>query len=1231
MLKLASASVGVSASITSVGSDFRLKLYTRACTNYLRKMALMIRILQSLYFRSVLVALCLAVAFSNAQTTVGSLLGTVTDPSGAAMVGTQVVLTNLATNEKRTETTDAQGLYQFVNLTPGNYSVEVEKTGFKRFLESSVTVQTQTATRINIPLEVGQLNQTVEVTEQTPLLTPESTSLGTVIDERKTDELPLNGRNPLNLVALVPSVVPQGGSMSNPNGQNPFAWGNYQIGGGMANQSMVWLDGSPVNGSYINITALIPTQDSLQEFKVATNNLSPEYGRFAGGVVNFTTKSGTNQLHGTAWEYLRNKDLNANTFFNNAAGVPRGAFTQNQFGFNIGGPVYIPKILDGRNKTFFFVDYEGFRLRQGVSYTETVPTAQERGGDLSALAASQGHPIYDPLTTCGTGAPGTPACAPGVAVGTRTAFAGNVIPTSRINPTSLLLLNLYPAPNAAGNAQGVGNWVGNASQGGNNNETVVHIDQNVSDKQHVTARYSYWGNINLPEDPLHNGICQDRCTETFNTNNFVLGDTYSFSPTTIMDIHLSYQRFDYNRIPETLGYDLTQVGWPASLNTQAVFRDIPLPVINGFDTANTFGSQGAGSVIIDRNDNYRASANVTKILGKHTVQVGGEFLRLTHNYAQTNVPTGYFNFNPDLTAQNANNTAGSGLGFATFLLGYPSGGGASSPALIAGQQLYPALFINDVWHATSKLTINVGLRWEHAGPWTERYNRISYFNPTQANSVLASAGILAPGNVDLVESLGTRYRSGIAPDWKQFGPRAGAAYQITQKAVFHTGYGVFWLPNDVAWDASPNNDPINSYTTPVLESVYTGVPACYPANCTSTSAVTGNKGYTIANPFPGGIVAPPGRSPSYAQTLLGNGINENQTGNPYGYAQQWNADIQYQISNGFLLDVAYGGAKGTHLPIDSPQLDQLPDQFLSLGNALLTNVPNPYYGLVTSTGSPLAQKTVQEGQLLRPYPEYNGVNFAGQGIGDSTYNSLQVQATKRFSGGNSILVAYTHSKLISNTDTITGWLESGGTGGYQDWNNLRAEKSLASFDTPDRLVVSYVLDIPVGHGRKYMANSNGLVNAVIGGWGVQGVTTLQTGFPLHFSTNSNTTNSFGGGQRPNVIVGCDKSISGGITNKLNEYFNTACFSQPAAFTFGSESRTDPSLRAPGEANWDFSAYKSFPITEHANVQFRAEFFNIFNRVQFGYPGQTFGSSNFGQITNQVNSPRLIQFAGRFSF
>jgi hypothetical protein len=446
-------------------------------------------------------------------------------------------------------------------------------------------------------------------------------------------------------------------------------------------------------------------------------------------------------------------------------------------------------------------------------------------------------------------------------------------------------------------------------------------------------------------------------------------------------------------------------------------------------------------------------------------------------------------------------------------------------------------------------------------------------------------------------------------------PRTGFAYQITPKTVFRGGYGIFWLPNDVAFNTSPNNDPLNTLSTNIIPTVYTGLPVA-----------------TISDPFPNGIAPVPGRSPNYQDILLGRSVTNSQLASAYGYAQQWNADIQRQFGDGFMLEVAYGGAKGTHLPIDW-QRDQLPDQFLSLGTQLTQNVPNPFYGIVTAVGSSLLQPTVARGQLLRPFPQFTGTTFAGAGVANSTYESLQVSATKRFSNGSSLAVAYTHAKLIANAETLTGWLESGGTGGIQNHNNLRGEKSLASFDTPDRLVVSYVLDVPVGKGRKYLAHSNPLVQAALGGWGLQGSTTIQSGFPLHFGTNANQTNSQGGGSRPNVIAGCDKSVDGSAQSRLNMWFNTSCFVAPPAFTFGNESRTDPNLRSAGIANWDIAAVKNFPISPEggAYVQFRAEFFNMFNRVQFGFPNQTQGNSAFGQVTSQQNEPRLVQFALRVNF
>src|SRR5579872_1419789 len=376
----------------------------------------------------------------SAQTFYGSIVGNVTDATGASIPGAAVTVTNIGTAETHKMETNAEGLYQFVNLVPGKYRVEVEKAGFKRFSREPITVEVQSTVRIDVTgLEAGALTQTVEVHGETPLLQPETSSLGQVVEARKVNELPLNGRNPLALVALVPGVVPQGsvggGSLMNPAGQNPFAAGNFQIGGGASNQSAAFLDGAPLNNAYFNILAITPTQDSIQEFKVQTNNLSAEFGRFAVGVMNLTTKSGTNQFHGTLYEFLRNKVLNSNTFFNNAAGVPTPAFTQNQFGGAIGGPVRIPHVYNGHDKLFFFANLERYTQRTGLSSTFTVPTPAETVGDFSGLRGANGAltPIYDALTTV--------ADPNNAGHYIRTPFPNNTIPANRIDPAAAYLAN----------------------------------------------------------------------------------------------------------------------------------------------------------------------------------------------------------------------------------------------------------------------------------------------------------------------------------------------------------------------------------------------------------------------------------------------------------------------------------------------------------------------------------------------------------------------------------------------------------------------------------------------------------------------------------------------------------------------------------------------------------------------------------------------------------------------
>lgn len=1143
-------------------------------------------------------ALLIGIFPACAQTTSGSVTGIITDASGAPVSNAPVNLINLETQEKRTATTTSDGLYTFVSVPPGNYRVQVQQTGFKSVDRQPVVVQTASSTTINIALQLGEVSQTVEVTSQTPLLQTDNAALGEVVDQRQATELPLNGRNPINLAALAPSVVPQGQAMQNATGSNPFGFNNYSINGGLSGQGAILLDGSPLNTAYNNVVGMIPTQDSIQEFKVQTNNLGPEFGRFAGGVINFTTRSGTNDLHGGAWEFLRNKDLNANDFFDNRAGIGRPAFTQNQFGANLGGPVYIPKLYNGRNRTFFFVNWEGFRLRQGTSYTGTVPTVAERAGDFSGA----GTTIYDPLTTCGVAA----ACTAGQSQYDRTAFPGNVIPTNRLNPASLKLLNLYPLPNTTG----TDNFTTNGATGGNNNETVVHIDHNISDKQHITARYTYWSNLNLSQDVTGNGVCLDRCAESFSTNNFVFGDTYSVNSTTVIDMRLSYQRLNYLRTPDSLGYDLSSLGWPSSLNSEVAYQTLPVICVSGYDIAGAFCSQGAGSIIADHNDNYRGAGSVSKFLGSHTLQFGGEYMRLTQNYAQTNTPSGDFNFDNGFTSANPL-TGVAGNAMASFLLGDASSGSVSTPALVAAQQLYAGLYFNDSWHVTPKLTMTLGVRWEYDGPWTERFNRESYFATQATNPITGNLGA-----VELVDSPGYPNRSNVKPDWKQFSPRVGLAYQLKPTTIIRAGYGIFWVPNDVTWNLSPNNDPINSVSTPFTSSTNGNLT---PAN-------------TISNPFPNGIIEPPGRNPVYQSELIGQGITEALTNNPYGYAQQYNLDIQHQFAGGFLFDVAYAGSKGVHLALSSENIDQASDAYLSMGSALSSQVANPYAGVITQ--GTLSGSTVALGQLLRPFPQYSGVSSAGSGVGNSEYNSLQVKAQKRFSHGASLNVAYTWSKLISDTESVTTWLESGTVGNtVQDSNNLRLERSLGDFDVPQRLVVSYVLDVPVGRGRKLLSNANKFVNGAVGGWGIEGVSTFQSGFPLAFVASENLNSTIGAsGQRPNYVPGCNQSVSGSAASRANEWFNTACFTQPAAYTYGTLARTDPSLRAAGIANYDFSAFKNFGLGESkAHIQFRAEFFNIFNRAQFGPPNTTVGNTSFGVVNAQINEPRLVQFALRLAF
>jgi len=1180
-------------------------------------------------FLALFLGLMLSVALC-AQSARASLTGRITDPKKAVIAQALVTVINTGTGIHYEGLTNETGEYYVSNLPPGRYRIEVEKLGFKAVIQSGVILHVQDAVEINFEMMLGSASESVTVAGESSPLDTESSTVGTVVEQRKVNELPLNGRNVFNLIVLAPSVIPQGSSTGTPVGVNPFGWNNYQVGGSFGNQSAEYLDGQPLNIGYINLPVLIPTQDSIQEFKVQTSNLGAEWGRFAGGVTNLSTKGGTNYFHGEGYEYLRNRIFNANDYFLNAAGKRRPPWVQNQFGIDAGGPLRLPH-YNGRNRTFWFGSWEGFRLRTGEPFTATVPTADERAGNFSMISTA----IMDP---CAGSVNAQGAC-PGSSA-TPVPFAGNMIPSGRINPTSKALLNLWPAPNSPGVVTPSGpinNFNTVSPTGGNQDQIVGRIDQDVTLRQRIFVRFNHWSVKDLPIDPLQDGLCADRCSERYSTNAAVVDYDYDISSTTIFDFNASLSRFKYNRSPTNAGFDLTSIGWPAAYNqaVPSIMRTPPTPCVANF-ADSAMCTQGQ-SFIQDRDTQYNLSPSLTLMRGRHHYHIGAQFEAGYDNYAQTNVASGAFDFCA------SSQPCFSGFPFADFLLGYADNfsnfenhffAQAVVPAFTAGKQSYRAFYFNDTWHAVDKLALNLGLRYELQNPWSERFNRLSYFDPSAPsyiNQYLPAGSPTVMGDVFLVPR-GTRSNLPLATNG--FAPRIGLAYGLTTNTLIRGGYGIFWIPSDVSFALNPINDMVNAPGT-----TYTGtVDGTHPYN-------------SISLPFPDGISPPPGRSLGNAGTQqfltqVVQSITEvDRFHHPEAYVQQWNLNIERQLPGGFLLSAAYVGSKGTHLEQYSQQTNQISDvllsqaaaQFASGGTAavtLLHSVPNPFF----ANGEPLAlgAPTTTVGQLLRPYPQYTSVELAGQGSFASIYHSLQITAQRRFAGAGSLLVAYTNSKLISNTDTLTSWLETG-VGALQDNNNLGNERSLSSQDVPQRLVVSYVLDLPFGQGKKYLSNIGRTLNSVVDGWGIDGVATFQRGFPLVFNNGqANDATLFGAGSRPNIAAGCDRGLVG--PSRLIGWFNAACFVAPSDFTFGNEPRVDSALRADGVNNFDFAIFKKivFGSEGRTGVETRVEFFNLFNRTQFAPPNTTCcraNNANFGTVTSTApgTNPRLIQFAFKFFF
>ncbi len=1206
---------------------------------------------------ALLIGAALCGVSARAQNIFGAIVGTVTDPTGAVLPGAGITVTNNGTGQKRAVTTDAQGNYSILSLPRGVYKIEVDATGFKHFSRNPIEVAVDQQARVDVKMVVGTQTQEVVVTEAPPILQTDSASLGQVIEGNTVQSLPLNGRNVLGLVALVPGVVPLGNATgvgntsSNLSGLNVFAGGNYQFSGANANQGAVLVDGAPVNTSYGNNIVLIMNQDSIQEFNVQTHNNTAEFGMYNGGIVNMSTKSGTNTFHGEAFEYLRNTVLDANNFFSNRTGTGRQAWHQNQFGANVGGPIM-------HNKLFFFADYQGFRESYGQPVLATVPTAAELTGDFSGISA----PIYDPLTTCGYN--GNPACTSAQQAGTaptrqQFSYRGvpNVIPPGRMSTVAknMLAFPVYGKQNVPGTITPYGpvnNFSLLSGAGGRNDQLTFRGDQVLSSKQTAFERYTWWKSKTVSDHPWGNGLGDNSVQpDNFTTQQVVVGDTYVFNPTSIVDVHLSYLNWNYNRTPPFLGFDpASKLGFPSYMNFGGLNGFTPSTGVPQLSTSGPISyTQGAAGLILGMSNDYAVSGTYQKIWKKHTFKVGLDLRRYDLNYFQTNFPGGQFQASNALTAKNAA-SGNTGNGLATFELGYLTGGSVQISPPVFQRLYYQGYFAQDSWVPTNKLTLTLGLRYEVPGEFLAGHGWLDTFNPTEINPVLHSeTGLSVPGAFDLVNTPQHPESGMRSENWNDWSPRLGAAYRVTNNTVARAGWGRFIVPNDVFFNELPLGAGINQISNGVVGTINGNET---PNNYQNGVYTTDN---TIDNPFPTGLISPPHRDPSYQQILLGGSSQANFASQASAETYQWNVAVQHQFPMGVALTAAYVGLHGDHLPTSGAGLsiNPLPDSVLakaaadpncSTGNFggcfLNQQVANPYYPYINQ--GVLKNPTVTQNQLLRPFPQYGSIGaYSGHYVGVSNYNGLQMTLQKRWQNGSQILGAYTFSKQMTNAETLTTWLDTtgGGVAAYQNYNNLADEYSLSDFDARQTLVVSYNYLLPIGRGQLLFPQLSGVANGLIGGWGLEGITTFQEGFPMSLSVSPNilSTYAFQGTERPNVVPGCGRVLSGSIYNRLggagshSTYFNTACFKAPSYFTYGNESRTDNTMRTPGIANWDMALYKKIPVYESMSLNFRVEAFNLFNRVQFGVPNTQLGSSTVGWITRQANSPRILQVAGRFTF
>ncbi len=872
-------------------------------------------------------------------------------------------------------------------------------------------------------------------------------------------------------------------------------------------------------------------------------------------------------------------------------------FERNQFGGAFGGPVFIPHLYHGKDRSFFYVTYEGLRQTKAGSFTGTVPTALERQGDFSQTRDANGNliVIYDPRSTMLN--PNAPA---GTTQYVRMPFTGNVVPPQFFNAVGVNLLKNYPLPNQPSQgASSVNNYFSNAPTTSNQDTVDSRFDERFTDNHSLFVRFDWFQRFNNPSDPYGNNLSPGLNHQRLPGYNGMVNDTWVLSPTLIFDQHLLYAHQESNRTPAGYGIDPTTLGFDPSVS--ASLRALTFPSVA---TVTRISGLGAASGLeADYGSLWQYAASLAQSKGKHSLKYGFDwrYFPTGLNIAPIVTVSAVGNFTGGPNPLAASGTSGSGI--ADLLLGAGTVSSGFTPAYAYGHPYY-AFYVQDTYAVTGKLTLTYGLRYSLELPDIENHNQYSYLNltsPSPLNSQVTSLGPLT-GGLGFVGVGGTGSRLQTTQS-TNFDPRAGFAYRVDEKTVVRGGGGVFHAP--------------------ALDNIATssgGFAAVTTSLATLPNGVTPQ--FNLSNPFPQGLLQPTGNSLGL-NTLLGQSITGPPRTEKISYSEQWSLDVQRQLPGNFVLTLGYAGNNGINLytPIN---YNQLPAADLALGSKLLTLVPNPFYGIITDQTSPLSAPTVQYGQLLRPHPQFLNM-VATASVGRSSYNALQLSLEHRFSSDLALLFTYTHSKMI---DDVGDYFLANQP---QDNNCLKCDRSISTQDLPDVIRLSGQYVLPFGQGKKFA--SQGLASRIAGGFTLGSFFTYDDGLPIAV-TSSNFSNSFGGGivMRPDA-TGLSTSVSGGpqIVNG-GLYFNPAAFAPTPSYQFGNVSRFLSSVRAPGTFNWDMMVSRRFRLREGLSLDFRGEFFNAFNHVQFGGPNTSITSSTFGHIyLTQVNTARSIQGSLRLSF